>query len=558
MKLPPFPTACGVIAAVALAAGSAFADTVELALDLNPGARGSGPSYLVAYRGEIFFRSNSDLQDVELWRFDGTTAARVADINPNGSSTPTDLTVANDTLYFTANDGSGPRLWSWNGIAVTKVAAAISVQNPGEMIAFKGDLYFRGTRFSDVGTELFRYDGSSLQVIDIYPGTGSGYPQHFAEYSGALYFSADGQPGQGSELWRYDGTTLSKAGQNINPGNGSAPAWLTVFAGKLYFQAYEPAHGNELWSFDGTTSQLVADFVPGSQGFDPSGLTVFENALYFAANDHTPAGIELWKFDGTQFAMIADINPNLASGGDDFLADSTPSDFAIHRGKLYFLATDGSHGSELWVYSGSGAPQMVADIYSGSYGSNGSGLRAINDGLFLAADSGDGFGQELYRLVPSPVTDTDGDGMPDAYETEHGLNPALDDAALDLDGDGVSNGGEYAAGSDPASPPSAFRAELDGTFRLSWPSVPGKTYLVTADTGAGFQPFETVSAAPAPADRTVLKVAPPASGALLFRIGIAAEAQSLAAAALAPTIPQAAKTVKPVKKSAAHRRVRRR
>ena len=511
----------GVLAAVFLACVPANAGTVELALDLNPGPRGSGPSYLAAYKGEIYFRSNSGLQNVELWRFNGTTASQVGEINPTGSSTPTDLAVANNILYFSANDGAGTRLWSWNGTTLAKVVAAVSVQNPAEMIAFKGDLYFRGARFSDVGIELFRFDGAALTTVDIYPGTGSGFPQHFTEYAGALYFSAGGQPGQGSELWRYDGTALSKAGQNINPGGGSAPAWLTVFQEKLYFQAYNPTYGTELWSFDGSTSSLVADNVPGSGGFDPSGLIVFKNALYFSANDRTAAGVELWKYDGAVFSMVANINPNPpGAGGDDFEADSNPSEFAIHRHRLYFLADDGSHGGELWSYSGSGSPQMVADIYPGTYGSNASGLRAINDDLFLAADSGDGYGQELYRLVPSAVVDADEDGMPDDWEIEHGLNITLNDAADDLDGDGVKNGAEFTAGTDPASPPSVFRAELDGTFRLTWPSVPGKSYLVSANTGSGWAPHQTVSAAPAPADATVLKLAPPASGTLLFRIGV--------------------------------------
>ncbi len=523
MTPPRFAMLRCCLTAAFLACLQANADTVQLALDLNPGPRGSGPSYLVAYKGEIYFRSNSALQNVELWRFNGTTAAQVGEIHPAGSSTPTDLTVANDTLYFGANDGTGHRLWSWNGTALTKIAAAVSVQNPEAFIAFKGDLYFRGTRFSDVGTELFRWNGTTLTVIDIYPGSGSGYPQHFAEYNGALYFSANGQVGQGTELWRYDGSALSKAGPNINPGNGSAPSGLTVFQGKLYFQAYNPTYGTELWGYDGTTSTLVADKAPGPLAFDPSGMTVFKNALYFAANDRTSAGIELWKYNGSTFTMVANINPNLASGGDDFLADSAPSNFAVHRHKLYFLANDGTHGHELWVYRGTGSPQMVADIYEGTYGSNASGLRAINDGLFLAADSGDGFGQELYQLVPPSVVDNDDDGMPDDWETENGLNPTLDDAANDQDGDGVSNGAEFTAGTSPANPPSVFRAELDGTFRLTWPSVPGKTYLVSANTGAGWVPFQTVSAAPAPVDHTVLKLTPPTAGTLLFRVAVGSE-----------------------------------
>ncbi|MEZ5329808.1 MAG: LamG-like jellyroll fold domain-containing protein [Verrucomicrobiales bacterium] len=39
--------------------------------------------------------------------------------------------------------------------------------------------------------------------------------------------------------------------------------------------------------------------------------------------------------------------------------------------------------------------------------------------------------------------DSDGDGIPDNYETENGLDPDVDDAALDKDGDTISNLDEY-------------------------------------------------------------------------------------------------------------------
>ena len=48
--------------------------------------------------------------------------------------------------------------------------------------------------------------------------------------------------------------------------------------------------------------------------------------------------------------------------------------------------------------------------------------------------------------------DTDGDGMPDAWETENGLNPEdAGDADTDADGDGRSNADEFRAGGDPAT-----------------------------------------------------------------------------------------------------------
>jgi len=54
--------------------------------------------------------------------------------------------------------------------------------------------------------------------------------------------------------------------------------------------------------------------------------------------------------------------------------------------------------------------------------------------------------------------DLDEDGIPDAYELAHGLNPSLDDALADADGDQIPNLWEYERGtsaSDPASQPQA-------------------------------------------------------------------------------------------------------
>ncbi|NCA82824.1 MAG: hypothetical protein EOM72_08780, partial [Opitutae bacterium] len=48
--------------------------------------------------------------------------------------------------------------------------------------------------------------------------------------------------------------------------------------------------------------------------------------------------------------------------------------------------------------------------------------------------------------------DTDGDGMPDWWEAQYGLNSQVNDAAGDADGDGLSNGGEYQEGTSPLNP----------------------------------------------------------------------------------------------------------
>ncbi len=51
--------------------------------------------------------------------------------------------------------------------------------------------------------------------------------------------------------------------------------------------------------------------------------------------------------------------------------------------------------------------------------------------------------------VPDLMIDSDGDGLPDAWETAHGLNPYANDANEDPDGDGLSNRQEYLLGRNP-------------------------------------------------------------------------------------------------------------
>ena len=130
----------------------------------------------------------------------------------------------------------------------------------------------------------------------------------------------------------------------------------------------------------------------------PRDLTRFNGAVYFAASDGVH-GLELWKTDGTAngTGMVKDILPGPVG--------SMPWQLVAVGSRLYFAATDATHGTELWQTDGTAAgTQMVQDTNPGS----GSGLtrdpywRAIwnANGVPYFGASDPAHGQELWRLVP--------------------------------------------------------------------------------------------------------------------------------------------------------------
>ncbi|WP_170266690.1 DUF1800 family protein [Brevifollis gellanilyticus] len=66
----------------------------------------------------------------------------------------------------------------------------------------------------------------------------------------------------------------------------------------------------------------------------------------------------------------------------------------------------------------------------------------------MISDSGHEGGIHAIQIV-NMSTDSDGDGMPDAWEFAHQLMVSVNDASLDADGDNLSNGAEYTRRTDP-------------------------------------------------------------------------------------------------------------
>src|SRR5262249_56626654 len=122
--------------------------------------------------------------------------------------------------------------------------------------------------------------------------------------------------------------------------------------------------------------QRVPDFNRGRTRA-PSDLTDLGGTLFFSATDGTN-GFELWRSDGTAGGtqLVKDINPGPGS--------SVPFNLTDFGGSLLFSATDGTNGYEL---SRSDPPftdaQMVKDIRPGPGGSYPNYLNDIAGGTPL-------------------------------------------------------------------------------------------------------------------------------------------------------------------------------
>ncbi|MED5497776.1 MAG: putative Ig domain-containing protein, partial [Candidatus Thermoplasmatota archaeon] len=125
------------------------------------------------------------------------------------------------------------------------------------------------------------------------------------------------------------------------------------------------------------------------------------DTLYFSATDGS-TGHELWAYDLTNQStwQVADIRSGSADSNPGFYSSIVLGD------TLYFSANDGSTGHELWAHNTSnGTTWQVANIRPGSSQSNpGSNMmHVVNGVLYFNAHDGNK-GMELWKHDPSTGT----------------------------------------------------------------------------------------------------------------------------------------------------------
>ena len=136
--------------------------------------------------------------------------------------------------------------------------------------------------------------------------------------------------------------------------------------------------------------QLIKDInLSGNGASSPSQFAQVGTKLFFRASNGV-VGNELFVSDGTAngTSMILDINP----------ADSSnPANFIAFQGLAFFQADDGERGAELWKSNGTAnGTVLVKDINDGPIGSSPANFLVVGSTLYFTADDGE-TGVELWK-----------------------------------------------------------------------------------------------------------------------------------------------------------------
>jgi len=380
--------------------------TFTLVKDIYTGAVGSVPSNLTVYNGKLYFSANSLVNGTsignELWESDGTEIGTklVADIIPGSSSSSlSGLYVFNNKIYFSGSNFI-------NGSVVTGLVQSYDETNGVQIVS---SISKYSTNFTQVGNRLY-YKSTNTSVT---PNTqrlfyieGNAQP---AIADDNLNVNTIGFVGDKlianaqfanaaspflTQLFGFDGSSSSLI-KAINPTTSSYPQYFTYSAalGKTFFNA-NGGNGAEPWMTDGTEAgtTLVKDIniSSASAGSGPINFTEYQGKVYFTASDGLTSGSELWVTDGTEQGtkMLKDIVPGTTG--------SFPEKLTVYKDKLYFFATNASNVKYFWETDGTDAgTKALAPVASPS------GLIVYNDKLYLSGriSNTDTIGAELYQVI---------------------------------------------------------------------------------------------------------------------------------------------------------------
>jgi ELWxxDGT repeat protein len=322
---------------------------------------------MVLYKDAVYFSSYSDL-----WKTDGTEEGTLRISNINSQIILKELTVVDNLLYFSADDGiNGEALWvsdgSTEGTRIVKDSSGAVLPRPTELTVLNNKLFFVYDH-PVYGSELWTSEGTAetthmlKNIRDETENDISAFPELLTVCGKLIFFAAnDGNAeyGLNRQLWQTDGTpegTLKTDAEN-QPLE-TDPYCMSCAGEQFYFFADSYVDYSALMTVKTSTDSIlvVKEFPISSISEFGNTTTALQDKLFMLLDagegfsvpsenegvEITMKPAELWTSDGTAAGTELITRIDTAYGSDDI---------NILNGKLYF--TGGwKYGSRLWQSDG--------------------------------------------------------------------------------------------------------------------------------------------------------------------------------------------------------------
>ena len=388
----------------------------QFKLETNFGVQDADPANgtsknITVFENAFYLNANSDLATNKLHKYDGTNYEVLRTSSATGSQeftivgSPTFKTreifggFIKELLFIANRSGSGIRSLCTiqQGSSLVNVIHSDVVW--GQMEVVNNIIY--GTT---VNGELYKIDTNN--TITILKTFAHNTIKSFFVFDNKIFLSADDTSSAGTdhELYVYDITTdtlVLEENINTTANTGSDPASFTVGDGKLYFTA-DPGSGREMYVYDpNATSNKVTliNFFTGISE-NPTNMIYFDNTAtgkkYIIASAYCgfTNGIEPIALDlSNNTAVVLSVRSGTS--------DSLPRDFIVFNNFVYFVATDGSAGFELYRTDGTAAnTSLVSDIYTG-FGASSTPINFViyDNELYFSAVTNASNQRELHKIT---------------------------------------------------------------------------------------------------------------------------------------------------------------
>ena len=431
---------------------SSSGQTLQLLKDINAGATGSFPNYMIQFSSTQFLFFAIQNNAAALWITDGTPQG-TRQVKLFGSGTAgayISLTKLNGTqAIFTAGYGNtNEEVWVTDG--TTNGTILLYTFNPGILHGpapqigpvVNGNAFLKAMVGSSDQTDvwqLWKTDGTIsgttmlADSIDAHAFAETDFSMSTVVNDVVVFYGFNPKTSN-YQLWRSDAT---KSGTYLLKNFGTTAfeiSKMIALNNMALLAGFDNTHGDELWRSDGTVNgtKLLKDIIPGSQGSNPVYFTSLGQKVFFKTDGDT----KLWSTNGTanstklvpgidQQATIATI-AGVASGKLYFIAWDASNEVQLYRtkgnvsstiqltddaddifsisgsiaevnGNTYFTAITLRNGKiTVSLYQSNGTNSGTTDIYDAVVNDNITDLVAANGSLYFIESNGNGTNRTFY------------------------------------------------------------------------------------------------------------------------------------------------------------------